>query len=121
MQILHGFILNAWCNECDYLLLRDFANAEPTPGSLIDCACWIIKKYASPEPAFRNMNSKAPPKDLGSGVESTKPMVDTVHNNIVLLHDLLCVAEQLTPLPLGTSGALKTSYLSSHACSEDLA
>ena len=102
MQILHGLVLNTWCNECDYSLLRDFANAEPTLGSLIDCARQIIEKYASPEPAFKHMSSKVPPKDLGSGVESMKPMVDTVHNNIVFLtRDLLCVAELVDAIASG--------------------
>ncbi|KAH9174559.1 hypothetical protein EDB89DRAFT_1848821 [Lactarius sanguifluus] len=78
-QILHGLILNAWRNECDYSSLRDFAKAEPTPGGLLDCARWIAEKYASVEPVFDPLNPKAPPKDLVSGVESTKPVVDVVH------------------------------------------
>ena len=85
-----------------------FANAEPTPGSLIDCARRIIEKYASPEPAFEHMNLKAPPKDLGSGVESTKPMVDVVHNNIVLLtRDLLCVTELVDAIASGDFGRIE--------------
>ena len=108
MQILHGLVLNTWHNECDYLSLRDFANAEPTPGSLIDCAHQIIKKYASLEPAFKHMNSKVPHKDLGSGVKSTKPMVNTVHNNIVLLtYDLLCVTELVDTIASGDFGCIE--------------
>ncbi|KAH9044053.1 hypothetical protein EDB83DRAFT_2211657, partial [Lactarius deliciosus] len=93
-QILHGLILNAWCNECDYSSLSSFAKADPTPGALLDCAFRIIDKYATPEPLFEHMNPKVPPKDLNSGVEYTKPVIDVVHENIVLLtRDLLCVTE----------------------------
>ncbi|KAH8983562.1 hypothetical protein EDB86DRAFT_3085229 [Lactarius hatsudake] len=107
-QILHGLILNAWRNECDYPSLRDFARAEPTPGDLLDCARRIVEKYASVEPVFQPINPKAPPKDLVSGAESTKPVVDVVHRNIALLtHDLLLVAELVDAIATGDFGRVE--------------
>ncbi|KAH8990029.1 hypothetical protein EDB86DRAFT_3245022 [Lactarius hatsudake] len=106
--ILHGLILNVWRNECDYPSLRDFARAEPTPGDLLDCARRIVEKYASVEPVFQPINPKAPPKDLVSGAESTKPVVDIVHRNIALLtHDLLLVAELVDAIATGDFGRVK--------------
>ncbi|KAH9030516.1 hypothetical protein EDB85DRAFT_1866449 [Lactarius pseudohatsudake] len=96
-QILHGLILNAWRIECDYPSLRDFARAEPTPGDLLDCARRIVEKYAS-----------APPKDLVSGAESTKPVVDVVHRNIALLtRDLLLIAELVDAIATGDFGRVE--------------
>ncbi|KAH9017399.1 hypothetical protein EDB84DRAFT_1276558 [Lactarius hengduanensis] len=96
-QILHGLILNAWRDECDYPSLRDFAKAEPTPGDLLECARRIVEKYAS-----------APPKDLDSGVESTKPVVDVVRENTVLLtRDLLLVAELVDAIATGDFGRVE--------------
>ncbi|KAH9027983.1 hypothetical protein EDB85DRAFT_2091691 [Lactarius pseudohatsudake] len=96
-QILHGLILNTWRDECDYPSLRDFAKAEPTPGDLLECARRIVEKYAS-----------APPKDLDSGVESTKPVVDVVHENTVLLtRDLLLVAELVDAIATGDFGRVE--------------
>ncbi|KAH9172598.1 hypothetical protein EDB89DRAFT_1850933 [Lactarius sanguifluus] len=107
-QILHGLILNAWRNECDYSSLSDFAKADPTPGALLDCALRIIDKYATPEPLFEHMNPKVPPKDLDSGVESTKPVIDVVHENIVLLtRDLLCVMELVNAIATGDFGRVE--------------
>ncbi|KAH9158595.1 hypothetical protein EDB89DRAFT_2085763 [Lactarius sanguifluus] len=107
-QILHGLILNAWRNECDYSSLRDFAKAEPTPGGLLDCARRIAEKYASVEPVFDPLNPKAPPKDLVSGVESTKPVVDVVHRNVTLLtRDLLLVVELVDAIATGDFGWIK--------------
>ncbi|KAH9083605.1 hypothetical protein EDB83DRAFT_2212640 [Lactarius deliciosus] len=107
-QILHGLILNAWHNECDYLSLSSFAKADPTPGALLDCAFWIIDKYATPEPLFEHMNPKVPPKDLDSGVESTKPVIDVIHKNIVLLTcDLLCVTELVNAISTGDFGQVE--------------
>ena len=70
MQILHGLILDAWCTECDYSLLLDFAKADPTPQDLLNCGHRIFEKYAVPGPSttiFGPANSKAPPVDLESG------------------------------------------------------
>ncbi|KAH9006039.1 hypothetical protein EDB84DRAFT_1246116, partial [Lactarius hengduanensis] len=92
-QILHGLILNAWRNECDYSSLRDFAKAEPTPGGLLDCARRIAEKYAS---------------DPVSGVESTKPVVDVVHRNVTLLtRDLLIVMELVDAIATGDFGRIE--------------
>ncbi|KAH9158717.1 hypothetical protein EDB89DRAFT_1867625, partial [Lactarius sanguifluus] len=107
-QILHGLILNAWRNECDYSSLRDFAKAEPMPGDLPDCACRIAEKYASVEPIFGHVNPKAPPKDPVSGVESTKPVVDVVHRNVALLtRDLLLVVELVDAIATGDFGRIE--------------
>ncbi|KAH9173375.1 hypothetical protein EDB89DRAFT_1850276 [Lactarius sanguifluus] len=107
-QILHGLILNAWRNECDYSSLRDFAKAEPTPGGLLDCARRIAEKYASVEPVFDPLIPKAPPKDLVSGVESTKPVVDVVHRNVTLLtRDLLLVVELVDAIATGDFGRIE--------------
>ncbi|KAH9007941.1 hypothetical protein EDB83DRAFT_2236063 [Lactarius deliciosus] len=92
-QILHGLILNAWRNECDYSSLRDFAKAEPTPGGLLDCARRIAEKYAS---------------DPVSGVESTKPVVDVVRRNVALLtRDLLLVVELVDAIATGDFGRIE--------------
>ncbi|KAH9169075.1 hypothetical protein EDB89DRAFT_2115183 [Lactarius sanguifluus] len=117
-QILHGLILNAWHNECDYSSLRDFAKAEPTPGGLLDCARRIAEKYASVEPVFDPLNPKAPPKDLVSGVESTKPVVDVVHQNVTLLtRDLLLVVELVDAIATGDFGLVNgTDILPNLAC-----
>ncbi|KAH9036997.1 hypothetical protein EDB85DRAFT_1888642 [Lactarius pseudohatsudake] len=107
-QILHGLILNAWRNKCDYSSLSDFAKADPTPGALLDCALRIINKYATLEPLFEHMNPKVPPKDLDSGIESTKPVIDVVHENIVLLtRDLLCVMELVNAITTGDFGRVE--------------
>ncbi|KAI9449898.1 hypothetical protein BJY52DRAFT_1192215 [Lactarius psammicola] len=107
-QILHGLILNAWHNECDCSSLDDFANAGPTPGDLLDCALQIVEKYTSPEPFLEQLNSKVPPKDLVSGVESTKPTIDIVHHNTVLLtRDLLCVTELVGAIAAGDFGRIE--------------
>ncbi|KAH9012405.1 hypothetical protein EDB83DRAFT_2529940 [Lactarius deliciosus] len=107
-QILHGLILDAWRNECDYPSLRDFAKAEPTPGDLPECARRIVEKYASVEPVVEHINPKAPPKDLGSGVESTKPVVDIVRENTVLLtRDLLLVTELVDVIATGDFGRVE--------------
>ncbi|KAI9436430.1 hypothetical protein H4582DRAFT_2078512 [Lactarius indigo] len=104
-QILHGLILNAWCNKCDYSSLSDFAKADPTPGALLDCALRIVDKYATPAPVFEYMNPKVPPKDLDSGVEYAKPVIDIVHeNNVLLTHDLLCVTELVNAISTGDFG-----------------
>ncbi|KAH8980088.1 hypothetical protein EDB83DRAFT_2242445 [Lactarius deliciosus] len=107
-QILHGLILNAWRNECDYSSLRDFSKAEPTPGGLLDCARQIAEKYASVEPIFEHVNPKAPPKDPVSGVESTKPVVDVVRRNVALLTcDLLLVVELVDAIATGDFGQIE--------------
>ncbi|KAH9010956.1 hypothetical protein EDB83DRAFT_2234192 [Lactarius deliciosus] len=107
-QILHGLILNAWHNECDYSSLSSFAKADPMPGALLDCAFQIIDKYATLEPLFEHMNPKVPPKDLDSGVESTKLVIDVIHENIVLLtRDLLCVTELVNAISTGDFGRVE--------------
>ncbi|KAH9014521.1 hypothetical protein EDB85DRAFT_1899172 [Lactarius pseudohatsudake] len=107
-QILHGLILNAWHNECDHPLLRDFSKAEPMPGGLLDCARQIAEKYTSVEPIFEHVNLKAPPKDLVSGVESTKPVVNAVHRNVTLLtHNLLLVVELVDVIATGDFGRIE--------------
>ncbi|KAH9163046.1 hypothetical protein EDB89DRAFT_1912945 [Lactarius sanguifluus] len=86
----------------------NFAKAEPTPGGLLDCARRIAEKYASVEPVFDPLNPKAPPKDLVSGVESTKPVVDVVHRNVTLLtHDLLLVVELVDAIATGDFGQIE--------------
>ncbi|KAH9047964.1 hypothetical protein EDB83DRAFT_2523030 [Lactarius deliciosus] len=111
-QILHGLILNAWRNECDYSSLRDFAKAEPTPGGLLDCARRIAEKYTSVEPIFEHVNPKAPPKDPVSGVESTKPVVDVVRRNVALLtRDLLLVVELVDAIATGDFGRIEDILL----------
>ncbi|KAH9012620.1 hypothetical protein EDB83DRAFT_2168703, partial [Lactarius deliciosus] len=92
-QILHGLILNAWRNECDYSSLRDFSKAKPMPGGLLDCARQIAEKYAS---------------DPVSGVESTKPVVDVVHRNVALLtRNLLLVVELVDAIATGDFGRIE--------------
>ncbi|KAH8976405.1 hypothetical protein EDB86DRAFT_2823855 [Lactarius hatsudake] len=107
-QILHGLVLNAWCMECNYSSLADFAKADPTPNDLLDCARRIINKYATPDAVFEPVNSKAPPKDPRSGVELPKPSIDVVRNNTALLtRDLLYASELVDAIATGDFGRVK--------------
>ncbi|KAF8273932.1 hypothetical protein EI94DRAFT_1794963 [Lactarius quietus] len=114
MQILHGLILNAWLTECDYLLLSDFATAEPMPQDLLDCAHCIFETYAVPGPStlFRPTNLKVPPKDLDSGDGLPILPTDVVCNNVTLLtHDLLYVSELVDAMSTGDFGSGSNNYL----------
>ncbi|KAF8258084.1 hypothetical protein EI94DRAFT_1816167 [Lactarius quietus] len=116
MQILHSLILNAWRIECNHSSLRNFTEANPSPDNLLTCAYRIILKYASPDPTCDDVNPKAHPKDLASGVEPKKPPVDVVHNNIVLLtRDLLCAAELIDAMATGEFGRIE-DILPTHVC-----
>jgi hypothetical protein len=117
-QILHGLILNAWRTECDYTSLSDFAKTDPMPGDLLDCAHHIFEKYAVPGPTtiFGPTNSKAPPIDLDSGAELSKPPEDVVRNNVALLtRDLLYMAELVDAMSTGDFGRIE-DILPSLAC-----
>jgi hypothetical protein len=106
-QVLHGLILNAWLTKCNCSSLADFARAEPMPRDLLEVAHCIIEKYTVPEPVFESINPKAPPKDLHSDVPFShlKPVVDVVHNNVVLLtRDLLYMAELVDAIATGDFG-----------------
>ena len=111
MQILHGLILDAWCTECDYSLLLDFAKADPTPQDLLNCGHRIFEKYAVPGPnttIFGPANSKAPPVDLESGARLPNLPTGVVHNNTALLmHDLLYVAELVNAIASGDFGRVE--------------
>jgi hypothetical protein len=107
-QILHGLILNAWRTECGYPNLRDFAEANPSPDELLQCARRILKKYAVPQPRIDPLDAKSPPKDLETGNAMPTQTPDTVHNNIVLLtRDLLYVMELADATASGDFGRIE--------------
>ena len=108
MQILHGFVLNAWLTECNHLSLADYAKAGPTPQDLLDCAHRIIGKYAVPtslDSIFEPSSSKVPLKDLRSGLGFQRQVTDIIRNNNVLLtRDLLYVMELVNAMATGDFG-----------------
>ncbi|KAF8267864.1 hypothetical protein EI94DRAFT_1700714 [Lactarius quietus] len=108
MQIFHGLMLNVWHIECNHSSLCNFAEANPSPNNLLTCAYQVILKYASLDPVCNDVNPKAHPKDLDSGVEPKRPPLDVVHNNIVLLtHNLLCVTELIDAMATGGFGQIE--------------
>lgn len=111
MQILHGFVLNAWLTECNHSSLADYAKAGPTPQNLLDCAHRIIGKYAVPislDSIFEPSSSKVPLKDLRSGLGFQRPVTDIIRNNNALLtRDLLYVTELVNAMATGDFGRIE--------------
>jgi hypothetical protein len=103
MQILHGFILNAWRAEIHIQFggsLHDFAKSNPSAQEILASAREIVKKYATP------IEVAKPIKKRASEIEDDQG--DTVNENVKLLtRDLLYVAELVDAIASGDFGRIE--------------
>ena len=84
--------------------------------SVLEEVWWVVRIIREAEVVgvrvwiMTTMNSKAPPRDLHSGVlfSDSKPAVNIMHNNITLLtRDLLYVVELVDAIATGDFGWIK--------------
>lgn len=121
-QILHGLILNAWHNVCGFSSLEEFTKSKPTPTNILELACTIVTKYATPTEKLKTVHKsqtltsitgtnesdsdvdlEAPSEPLSSSSKSDHK--DIIHENILrLTHDLLYVTELVKAVKDGDIG-----------------
>lgn len=100
-QILEGLLLNAWRTECGVESLEEYAKSKPGADEILQKACIILKKYATPE--CKQEYAGNPPKNPKISSKS-----DNVHANIVLLtRDLLYVVELINAISSGDFGRIE--------------
>ncbi|KAF8873928.1 hypothetical protein BD779DRAFT_1451338 [Infundibulicybe gibba] len=57
-QILDGFLLNAWREECGYDSFEKFAQAKPSDDEILRIARVIFLKYATPDSSLQPIDKK---------------------------------------------------------------
>ena len=126
-QILDGLLINAWHNICGFSSFEAFAGSNPTPSILLDLACIIIQKYATPTPKFKRATKPPKPSSSGADGDASGPELedeipdeditpnppksqpnDIVHENVVrLMRDLLYVIELVKAVSDGDFGRVE--------------
>ena len=129
-QIVEGLILNAWHIECKSSSLNNFAESNQSAEHIFENARKILDTYATPELMCAPVNMKAPFKDLNINTDlgdcdsdpesndptwslqeasdDSKPKIDIIHNNVVLMtRDLLYLLELNTAIQTGDWGRIE--------------